>query len=169
MFRSRSVSSHSTSLMISAFIFIFAVVVFCGGVFSLWRLLFAKNKPTEPSALAMIGSHTYRVEVAKTLEQKAKGLAGRSLLPAGQGMLFPFKRRIKPAFTTQGMLFPLDIIWIADGKIADIADNVKPDTGMLATPYRPALPVDTVLELHGGVVARDGLKIGDSVTLSYKK
>lgn len=155
--------------MIRLFILLIAIATFCTGVFFLWKLLFAKNPPATPGAAVMIGGRSYAVEVAQTLEQRAKGLAGREELVAGQGMLFLFSGKSRVSFTMKGMLFPLDIIWIAEGKIVDISKQLPPDTGMFATAYRPAVPVDMVLELSAGVADADGLKIGDSVVLSYKK
>lgn len=155
--------------MIRLLILLIAIAAFCFGVFFLWRLLFAKNIPAEPSASITVGTHIYEVEIAQTLEQKAKGLAGRDSLADRHGMVFPFTKKSVLSFTMQGMRFPLDIIWIADGKIVDISQNLQPDTGMLASAYRPKAPADMVLELNAGVAAADGLKIGDSVTLSYKK
>lgn len=154
--------------MIRGFILLLAVLAFCTGVFFLWKLLFAKNPVGAPSAVVAIGERSYAVEVAQTLEQKARGLAGRESLAAGQGMLFPFSGKSRVSFTMKGMLFPLDIIWIAEGKIVDISKELPPDTGMLATAYRPATPADMVLELNAGVADVDGLKIGDSVILKYK-
>lgn len=155
--------------MIKLLVLLIAVAAFCLGVFFLWRILFTKNVSAEPSAKMAIGPHIYEVEVAQTFEQKAKGLAGRDSLADGHGMVFPFTKKSVLSFTMQGMRFPLDIIWIADGKIVDISPNLQPDTGMLASAYRPKVPADVVLELNAGVVAADGLKIGDSVVLSYKK
>ncbi len=154
--------------MIRLFILLIALAAFCTGVFFLWKLLFAKSSPTEPSATVAIGGHVYAVEIAQTLEQKAKGLAGRESLAAGRGMLFPFGGKSRVSFTMKGMLFPLDIIWIAEGKIVDISKQLPPDMGMFATAYRPAVPADTVLELNAGVADADGLKTGDSVILKYK-
>ncbi len=154
--------------MMKLIILLIAVAAFCAGIFFLWRILFTKNIPTEPSASITIGSHIYEVEVAQTLEQKAKGLAGRENLPPGRGMLFVFDAKSRLAFTMHNMRFPLDIIWIADGKIVDISKNLQPDTGVMASSYRPAVPADMVLELNAGVADADGLKIGDSVILKYK-
>lgn len=122
----------------------------------------------EPIATISVGSRVYEVEVAQTLEQKAKGLAQRDSLAIGRGMVFPFNRKALHGFTMQGMRFPLDMIWIAGGKVIDIMRNLQPDKGMLASAYRPVSPADMVLELNAGVSGTDGLKVGDSVILKYK-
>jgi uncharacterized membrane protein (UPF0127 family) len=154
--------------MLRLIILLIAIFAFCAGVFFLWRLLFTKNTPSEPVAIITVGSQTYEVEVAQTFEQKAKGLAGRDSLMPGRGMVFLFGAATKVAFTMHGMRFPLDMIWIADGKIIEISEGLQPDTSVLASSYRPKAPVDMVLELNAGATKADGLKIGDSVILKYK-
>jgi uncharacterized membrane protein (UPF0127 family) len=60
----------------------------------------------------------------------------------------------------RGMRFPLDLIWISDGRVAGLTRNV-PATfpGELTSPA----PVDQVLEVPGGFADRYGIKAGDRV------
>jgi len=153
--------------MIKSLILLIAVVLFCTGVYFLWKIFFFKNTPQAASSMVTIGTHTYPVEIASTFEQKVHGLAGRDSLTTGHGMLFPFGSKSRLSFTMKGMRFPLDIIWIADGKIVDVSRNLAPDTGLVAMAYRPVEPADTVLELAAGTADRDGLKIGDTITIEY--
>lgn len=144
-----------------------AIFFLCGALF-LWRVYFSKSIIQMPRASAAIGEHRYEVEIASTLTQKAKGLAGRASLGPGTGMLFTFASSSRHAFTMHGMRFPLDMVWIAEGKIVDISKNLQPDTGILASLYRPSVPADMVLELNAGVADADGLKAGDKIVISYK-
>lgn len=59
----------------------------------------------------------FRVEVAQTADQQRDGLSGRAELPAGTGMLFRFGSRSRQQVWMAGMNFPLDIAWIAHGKV----------------------------------------------------
>ena len=68
-------------------------------------------------ATVTIGSLTYRVELAQTAEQQQAGLGNRQTLPAGTGMLFQFGSRSEQQVWMTGMRFPLDIAWIADGRV----------------------------------------------------
>ncbi|MCZ7625774.1 MAG: DUF192 domain-containing protein [Candidatus Methylomirabilis sp.] len=61
---------------------------------------------------------TITVEVARTRREQAKGLAGRSSLPKGEGMLFPFDAAEHRTFWMKGMLIPLDIVWIREGRLS---------------------------------------------------
>lgn len=67
----------------------------------------------------------FRVEVAQTADQQRDGLNGRDELSAGTGMLFRFGSRSEQQVWMAGMTFPLDIPWIADGKVVAI-DTLTP-------------------------------------------
>ncbi len=153
--------------MLKLVILLVAIAVFCTGIFFLWKILFSQNTATATDTRVTIKNHHYLVETAATLEQQAKGLAQRDSLAAGHGMIFPFSKKRMLAFTMHGMRFPLDIIWIADGKIVDMSKNILPDTGLTASAYRPSVPVDLVLEVNAGTADTDGLQIGDSVVITY--
>ncbi|MDN5764022.1 MAG: DUF192 domain-containing protein [Microlunatus sp.] len=62
----------------------------------------------------------FRVEVAQTADQQRDGLNGRDELSAGTGMLFRFGSRSEQQVWMAGMSFPLDVAWIADGKVVAI-------------------------------------------------
>ena len=73
------------------------------------------------------------------------------------------------AFWMKDMQFPLDIIWLREGKIIDIASRVPPVAP--GTPdeqmprYAARLPIDAVVEVVAGTVDRLGVKIGDEVKI----
>jgi len=59
------------------------------------------------------------------------------------------------------MQFPIDIIWITEGKIVGLEKNVSPQfSGTLCSPQ----PVNFVLEVPGGFSDRHGIKVGDAVS-----
>lgn len=119
-----------------------------------------------------VGNTKVTVEIAKTGEERQKGLSGRTTLDANSGMLFVFaQKKAFPSFWMKDMLFPLDIIWIADGKITKIDKNVpipSPAANQLSTLalYNPDKPIDYVLEVNAGFSDKNKLQVGDSVDLS---
>ena len=67
------------------------------------------------------------------------------------------------------MNFPIDIIWIAGSKVAGFAENAAPQPGARLwelSIYTSPDGVDKVLEVNAGVVAKDNIKVGDTVTES---
>jgi len=107
--------------------------------------------------------------VANTSAEQSQGLGGRAQLGENEGMLFPFKFiNYSARFWMKDMLIPLDFIWIRDGKIVHIHENVpaQGDTPDDQLPLViPSEPVDHVLEVNAGFVAKYGIQKGDSITL----
>lgn len=108
------------------------------------------------------------VEIAKTNEERAKGLGGRDSLDENSGMLFVFDGGSKPTFWMKDTKISLDIIWINDKKIIKIDKNVQPEMGISDSNlkrYEAPSSVNYVLEVNGGFSDRNNLKIGDLVNL----
>jgi len=73
-----------------------------------------------------IGSEDFRVEVARTPEQRQKGLMFRKNLEAGEGMLFVYTADQYLAFWMKDTHIPLSIAFLAkNGEILQIED-LKP-------------------------------------------
>lgn len=104
--------------------------------------------------------HMFRVELADTDEERMLGLGGRDGLCEGCGMLFRFDAPGRYTFWMNGMRFPLDILWIRDGKIVFIAKNVPAD---FAGIIRPAAEANSVLEIDAGLSDQYGIMEGDDV------
>src|SRR3546814_8813426 len=105
--------------------------------------------------------HDYKVEVARTAEEQARGLMYRRSMATDHGMLFPFSPPRQATFWMANTYIPLDMVFISpDGTIESIIANAKPKS----TRMRPSLGrVSAVLELNGGEAARIGAKAGDRV------
>ena len=106
----------------------------------------------------------YTVELARTPEEKARGLMFRKSLPEGQGMLFVYDKPLIPPFWMKNTLIPLDILFIgSDFKIKHIAENTPPCPKESVCPsYSPSGEVQYALELNGGEAARQKIGVGDS-------
>ena len=104
-----------------------------------------------------------QAEVVSTPEKLYLGLSHRPELPEGQGMLFVMGTARHHVFCMRDMRFPLDIIWIADGRVAGLHKGLSPgDQGN----FRAPVPVTLVLEVPGGFADRYGIEVGAPVTLS---
>jgi uncharacterized protein len=110
------------------------------------------------------------VEVMLTPAAQEKGLSGHAPLAADQGMLFLFDSPQRYGFWMKDMTFPIDIIWIAGEKVADITVNAAiPVQGQDLPIYSPRVPVDKVLEVPAGFAALHGLRIGSTVEIQQKE
>jgi uncharacterized membrane protein (UPF0127 family) len=150
------------------FIIIFtSIVLILIGVFFLWHLVLSRapNPPLKTRQIS-IGNNIFTVELATTTFERARGLSFRANLAEGTGMLFVFDPGIQN-FWMKDMNFPIDIIWIAGNKVVGFAEDAKPQPGASLwdlTIYTSPDGVDKVLEVNAGMVAGDGIKIGDAVT-----
>ena len=106
--------------------------------------------------------HTFRVEVARTSQQQARGLMQRKKMGADEGMIFPNDPPQLRSFWMHDTILPLDIIFIGpDHKVVNIAANSVPYS---ETPIPSLGPVIAVLELNAGRAAQLGIEPGSMVT-----
>ena len=107
------------------------------------------------------GRHEFQVELARTPEQRARGLMFRRELAEDRGMLFDFGAARPVTMWMRNTYIPLDMLFIEpDGSILRIEHDAQP----LAEAIIPSGgPVKAVLELPGGTAARLGIRSGDHV------
>jgi hypothetical protein len=122
-----------------------------------------KNTPS-----VIINNKTFSVDIAKTDEQRSKGLSVYDKLPLEKGMIFIFDTKGYYAFWMKDMKFPIDIIYVRENKIVDIFKNVPPPKSQNET-----LPIikskedaDAVLEINAGLCQKYNFKIGDFVKIN---
>lgn len=116
---------------------------------------------------ATINNHTFKLEVAKTQKEKGVGLSTKSTLEQNVGMLFPFDKPGYYPFWMKNMKFPIDIIFIRNGRIVTIHKNIKPPRNPNENPpiYNSKEPADIVLEINAGLSEKYKFKRGDIVKL----
>ena len=106
-------------------------------------------------------AHAFRVEVAATPQQQARGLMFRTTMGADECMILPMNPPRDVAFWMKNTVMPLDIIYIGvDGRISNIAANTTPYS---EAPIPSVGPVKAVLELNAGRAAQLGIVPGDRV------
>ena len=107
------------------------------------------------------GNTEFRVEVARTADERAQGLQHRERLEADAGMLFDFGVVEPVAMWMKNTRIPLDMVFIDDGgRVVRVAENTVPFS-LASIPS--GAPVLAVLELNAGMARRLGLKPGDRV------
>jgi uncharacterized membrane protein (UPF0127 family) len=118
--------------------------------------------PVIPLTVQHQGRFMFRVEVARSEPDQAKGLMFRTRMGANEGMIFPMDPPREAAFWMKNTVIPLDIIFIGeDHRILNIAANAVPYS---ETPLPSAGKVSGVLELNGGRAAALHVGPGDRVT-----
>lgn len=107
------------------------------------------------------GRHGFMVEVARTVEERSKGLMYRRSLAADRGMLFDFGGEADATMWMSNTYIPLDMLFVrSDG----IVHRVQRDTVPFSEETISAgAPVRYVLELPAGTAKRLGIDRGDRV------
>ncbi len=107
------------------------------------------------------GARRFTVEIARSPEQRARGLMFRTELDRNSGMLFVFDQPGIVRMWMKNTLIPLDMLFIAeDGRISRIAARTTP---LSEKTIASGGPVRAVLELPAGTAARLGIAEGDRV------
>lgn len=118
----------------------------------------------------MIDNQAYSVALAQSDVEKTRGLIGCKAVPNKSGMYFVYKEPMSVSFWMKGMTIPIDMIWIARGRVVGVESNVPILNQNDITPplYGPNNPVDAVLEVGAGKAREYGIKEGSLVTLISK-
>lgn len=116
-----------------------------------------------------INGQDLAVEIAEKPAAQQRGLSGRDSLGADSGMLFVYKDKAIRYFWMPNMRFPLDVLWIADGQVVGLQENIPPLTGAgEITRFQSNVPADAVLEVNVGWIKRFGVKPGDIVIFMHR-
>ncbi|HWL39132.1 MAG TPA: DUF192 domain-containing protein [Gemmatimonadaceae bacterium] len=106
-------------------------------------------------------------DVADTDEARARGLMFRAALAEHEGMLFTFAVPRRYGFWMKRVRMPLDIVWLDERRrIVWIVESAPPCEADPCPMYLPGAKASFVVELAGGYVARHGVALGDTVTIS---
>jgi len=91
-----------------------------------------------------IGNLDIPVEIAT---DPIAGLSGRDSLVPGTGMLFDLDGH--PVITMKDMKFPLDLVWMAGGRVVDLTENALVPVLGQESVYIPEAHATAVLEING--------------------
>lgn len=152
----------SQRIMIIAFLILLTLAVIAAYV--------SKSSDTSGASqrTVRIGNTDINVDVRDTAMSRAQGLSGRPTLESGHGMLFIFDKPGEYGFWMKDMNFAIDILWIQDGKVVGISENLAPEPEkniLTLTVHRPPQPVQHVLEILAGAAKQYGFAVGDSVDI----
>lgn len=93
-------------------VFLFLIIFVIPGFAQINVRYFASENTDKTLYPIEIGSERIYVEVAKTKDQRIRGLSGRTSMGASQGMIFIFENPKILNFWMKGTLIPLTLIYI---------------------------------------------------------
>ncbi len=111
-----------------------------------------------------IGDKAVEASVAKTPNERRRGLSNTPFLPPGVVKLFVFEELGEWGFWMQDMNYPIDIIWLDEiGEVVHIETDVLPDT--YPETFTPDALALYVIETEAGFAAEHDIRIGTTVDL----
>ncbi len=119
------------------------------------------------TARAEIRGKAIELEVARTEEERARGLMYRPCLPENRGMIFVYDHPEQVNFWMKDVLIPLDIIFLSHGKIKTIYRNLLPCHAENCPDYVSKSEIDQVLELNAGMSDKLLLKENDVIVIRF--
>ena len=126
----------------------------------------ATKGPTAATALVIFGRDTVRAEVARTSQERSRGLMYRDEVPDGTGMLFVFDREAERSFWMQNTYVALDVAFIdANFRIVDI-QQMEPESTDIHDGAGPSM---FALEVRQGWFAEKGIEVGNRCQLIFSQ
>ncbi|MEH6421376.1 DUF192 domain-containing protein [Pseudomonas sp. CGJS7] len=112
-----------------------------------------------------IGSQRYQVEIAKTREERQRGMMFRDEMALDHGMVFLHETEAPQAYWMKNTRIPLDILYFdAQRRLVTQQRDVPPcSAGDSCPPYPSEAPAKYVLELNAGQAAKLKLENGDEL------
>jgi len=107
------------------------------------------------TALKMPNGNKIHVEVARTLTEQSQGLSGKQDI--GDGMLFCMQKREEQKFWMLGMETEIDMVWINDGLVTGVSENVPIRENDDWARRTSGEIVNMVLEVPAGMAKEYGL------------
>ena len=143
--------------------YIFIFIVIAGLLIFGYQKIFGPNdNEMDKKKIIRVGSSSVVVDVVSEQEEMRKGLGGREMMKANEGMLFVHGAPGQRQYSMRDMMFNLDFIFILDDTVVDIAKNVS---YLYKGKIAGATKYNYVLEVNAGWTRNNDVKIGTKVEI----
>ena len=112
-----------------------------------------------------INGELLKLEIAQSPSAITRGLSGRKKMEEDEGMLFIMPNVETQTFWMKEMQFPLDIVFLREGRVVDLVTLQKPSLISIPT-HQSKEMADMVLELNAGRATELKLEEGTKTTLN---
>lgn len=103
------------------------------------------------------------VDIVTRASDMAQGLSNRDKMCENCGMLFIMPDSVIHHFWMKDMRFPLDFVYINNGKIVEIFKNVSIYTNNEFTKINSVENSNMILELNAGFLDKNNIKVEDEL------
>lgn len=120
--------------------------------------------PPRGSAWIIFGSDTVVAEVARSAEERSRGLMYRDEVPAGTGMLFVFEDVRTRSFWMKNTYVPLSIAFLDQNNAVVDIRHMEPEDEEFTRSSRAAM---FALEVRQGWFEEQGIEVGDTAEIVF--
>jgi uncharacterized membrane protein (UPF0127 family) len=125
--------------------------------------------PDLTTTTATLAGHSLRLWLARTYQEKARGLMYIEAIADDQGMLFIYDSPRIMSFWMKNTRIPLDLVFLgANLEINGWIKEMQPGYGLAERSlphYESEIPAQYAIELNAGSIERLGLKPGDKLEI----
>ena len=120
--------------------------------------------PVRGPSVVLPSGAVYTVELARTPEEQTQGLMFRESLPEKSGMIFLFTDAAPHQFWMKNTMISLDIVWLdGSGRVLFVSANTPPCRADPCPTYGAEVPASNVLEIAGGMAAKEKVTVGSTI------
>ena len=120
--------------------------------------------------LTLPSGKVLQVEVMVKEADRAMGLMFRPSLAPDRGMLFVFERSAFHGFWMKNCRFPIDMVWLDEGKrVVHVAEAVPPCKVDPCPTYDPLRQARYVIEMGAGQARREKAVVGATVSFDLPR
>lgn len=122
----------------------------------------------QPQTTLRLGDGVFKTRVAKTPDEREKGLSNTTALREDQALLFVFETDEKWSIWMKDMNYPIDIIWLnKDKKVVHIVKNAPPES-YPDEKFTSKEEARYVVELVAGTADKKSIKVGGKASFDEK-
>lgn len=141
-------------------------VLFIGtAILAVGALVLISNKPeeeTQTTTQIFLPNTTLTATILDTDASREKGLSGLTGLKKDKAVIMVFNQPGRYGIWMKEMDFPIDVIWLnQDKKIVHLVSNMTPDS--YPKTFIPPLEAQFIIEANVGTIAKNNLKVGETV------
>lgn len=153
------------ALFFVALIFIGLIIVLFFYFSNLGASPFWKHTVHFDEALLSFDEYPLHIAIARTQNERTRGLSGLEQINSNEGMLFVFGYNDFHTIWMRDMNFPIDIIWLDDSYgVVDYKEHASPDSFRNvndAEVFTSKSPARYVLEVQDGFISTFDVQIDD--------
>ena len=116
-----------------------------------------------------VGQGEFAIRVARTDEERERGLSGTTKLPADRALLFVFPSNDTWGIWMKDMNYPIDIVWLDENKTVIFIKQHASPSSYPGEIFKPSKRAKYVVEFAAGATSDARITIGSQAVFDSTK